>query len=408
MSKDRINQLLDEALRSGFVPSGASVAERAEIEQLLAAAERARVLKSALDAESRAALPTARARFERYVAAEAAAPAQRKALRPPQSNFLGRAFAMHRRLALVGSAAAIGLVALVAVFVTQSYGGVATASAQVLSENDYAQVQGVITATSGEGADRTATLASDFGDLQIALGDLASVTNVDQLVDASTLRPGDTVTVAGTVAKKDKTTSIAARTLAILKANANPPARPKVTLLRELHNGLEGRITVFAVAEDGKSARVLVDVGSAEQFVVVVNAKTLGELLNGGETAVGRRVMVSQESGSPKGIFSLTPVDAPPGQPRPVGRPVTNGAVAGLVLARDGNVLRVLTDRGPVQVVVTLQTRIAIGPEAGLTADRFRSGNLAIGHTVIIQGGVGRATGQLVADVIWVGAKPMR
>ena len=408
MSKDRIDELLEQALVSG-TPAEASPVERVEIEQLLAIAGSISALHPAVDAEARAALPTARARFERHVAAGPVTQTGRTATWTEQRpGFLVRPFAVHRRLSVAGSAAIIGLVALLSVFASQSYDGLETASAQVLNQNDYAQIQGVITATSGEGEDRTATLSSDFGEVEVSLGELASVTSADQLVDASTLRAGDEVTVAGTVAKKDKATSIAARTMAILKANAKPPARPKVTLLRELRKGLEGRITVFAVAQDGKSARVLVDAGGGEQFVVVVNARTLGELLNASEAAVGRRVMVSQEPGGPKGEFTLTALNAPAGQPTPIVRPAANGAVAGLVLARDGNVLRVQTDRGPVQVVVTLETRIAIGPEAGLSADRFRGGNLAIGHAVIIQGGVDRTTGRLVADVIWVGAKPTR
>ena len=409
MTSNRIDQLLEEALESGAVPAGASATERVEVEKLLAAAGTARTLRAAAQAESGHALPTARARFQRFMAAETAAsvPVSRPVVPgSPRRGLLARALAVHRGLTLAGSAVVIGLVALVAVIASQSYGGVDTASAQVLNVNDYAQLQGVITATSGEGAARTATLSSDFGEIEIGLGDLNAVTNADHAVDPSTLKPGDSVTVAGTVAKDSKTTKIAARTLSVLKADAKPPAKTRLTLLRELRNGLEGRITVLAVAQDGKSARVLVAVSNGEQFVVAVNAKTLGELLNGSEAAVGRSVVVSQEPGNASGEFSLTPVSNP-GQPTPVARPALSG-VAGIILARDGNVLRLHTDRGPVQVVVTLETRIVIGPGAELTAERFRGGNLALGHAVVIQGGVDRATGRLIADVIWVGAKPTR
>ena len=406
MSTSRIDQLLDDALITGVVPDSASPSEREEVEALLAAAGSARVLRAGLDAESRQAMPTARARFQRYVAAEmaAAAPGARPLIAmAPRRGFLGRVFAVRRTFAVVGSAAAIGIVALVAVVASQSYGGVETASAQVLSENDYAQFQGVITAISGEGATRTVTLSSDFGDVEIGLSELSSVTNADQAVDASTLKTGDAVTVAGTVAKKDKMTLIAARTLDVVKANTKPPEKPKLTLLRDLPRGFEGRITVLAVAKDGKSARALVDGGNGEQFVVAVDAKSLGALLNGTDPTVGRRVTVSQEPGHAKGEFSLTSVVVP-GQPTRVARPGMAG-VAGTIVGREGNVLHVQTDRGLVQVVVTAETRIAIGPGAGLTADRVRGGDLVVGHAVIIQGGL-RATGRLVAEVIWVGANP--
>lgn len=405
MNTSRIDQLLEDALLSGRVSDSASQSEREEVQALLVAAGSVRVMRAAADAESHRAMPTARARFQRYVAAAAPAPATRPVIGVvPRRGFVGRIFAVHRAFTVAGSAVAIGIVALVAVVVSQSYGGVETASAQVLSENDYAQLQGVITATSGEGAARTMTLSSDFGDVEIGLNDLSSVTNGSQSVDASTLKTGDAVTVAGTVAKKDKTTVIAARTLDVVKANAKPPEKPKLTLLRDLPRGFEGRITVLAVARDGKSARALVDGGNGEQFVVVVDAKSLGALLNGTGAAVGRRVTVTQAPGSAKGEFSLTAV-ATPGQPTPVARPGMAG-VAGSIVGREGNVLRVQTDRGPVQVVVTAETRIAIGPDAGLTADRVRGGNLVEGHAVIVQGGVDRASGRLVADVIWVGAKP--
>lgn len=409
MSTNRIEDLLEEALTTGVVPADATPVERTEVEALLAAARGARALHTIVDAESREAMPTARARFQRYLAAESAAavPAQRPPVAAtPRRGFLGRAFALHRGFAAAGSAAAIGLIALVAVVASQSYGGVETASAQVLNENDYAQIQGVITATSGEGANRTATLSSAIGDVEIGLGDLGTVSNADQLLDPSTLKPGDSVTVAGTVAKKNNTTRLAARTLAIEMANAKPAEKSRLTLLRELRKGLEGRITALAVAKDGKSARVLVDVGSGEQFVVAVNAKTLGDLLDGNQAAVGRRVVVSQESTGSRGEFSLTTVLAP-GQPTPAGHAGPSG-VAGVIVSRDANVLRVQTDRGPVQVALTLETRIVIGPDAGLTVDRVRGGNVAVGHAVVIQGGVDRATGRLIADVIWIGGSPAR
>ena len=403
MSTSRIDQLLEDALATGVVLASATPSERAEVEALLAVAGSARAIRTAVDGESRDAMATARARFQRYVAA--APPSARPAIAAiPQRGFLGRAFAVHRALTVASSAAAIGIVALVAVVASQSYGGVQSASAQVLNENDYAQLQGVITATSGEGAARTATLSSDFGDVEIGLSELSSVTNADQTVDASTLKTGDAVTVAGTVAKKDKTTVIAARTLHVVKANAKPPEKPKLILLRALARGFEGRITVLAVAKDGRSARALVDGGNGEQFVVIVDAKSLGALLNGTDSAVGRRVTVSQEPGHAKGEFSLASV-VTPGQPTAVPRPGMAG-VAGVIVGRESNVLRIQTERGPVQVVMTAETRIAIGPDAGLTVDRVRAGNLVLGHAVIVRGGVDRATGRLVADVIWVGANP--
>ncbi|MEO6397800.1 MAG: hypothetical protein ABIP13_04985 [Tepidiformaceae bacterium] len=400
MSTDRHDELLQRSLASGAVPADTTASERAELEPLLAVASAATRLRPAVQAESQAALPTARARFQRYVAAESAAAVLPGSV-PPGPRFLGRVFAANRALTMAVSVGVIGLFALLAVVASQSFGGVETAAAQVLDESDYAQIQGVITATTGEGATRTATLSSDFGDLQLALGELPGITNADQVLDTSTLKAGDSVTVAGTVTKKDNTTSVAARSVAVGKSNANPAAKPRLIQLRELRKGLEGRVTVFAVAKDGKAARVVLDTGNGEQFIVPVAAGSLAELLSANEALVGRRVTVSHEVGSPKGEFTLTAV---PLSTAPVGSRLGLSGVAGVILSREGNFLRVQTERGPAQVLLTAQTRIVIGPGADLSVERIRTGNAAVGHAVVIQGGVDRTTGRLTADVVWVGA----
>ncbi|MEO6398970.1 MAG: hypothetical protein ABIP13_10925, partial [Tepidiformaceae bacterium] len=130
-------------------------------------------------------------------------------------------------------------------------------------------------------------------------------------------------------------------------------------------------------------------------------AGSLAELLSANEALVGRRVTVSHEVGSPKGEFTLTAV---PLSSAPVGSRLGLSGVAGVILSREGNVLRVQTDRGPAQVLLTAQTRIVIGPGADLTVERIRTGTAAVGHAVVIQGGVDRTTGRLTADVVWVGA----
>jgi hypothetical protein len=208
--------------------------------------------------------------------------------------------AFNRGLTLVGSAAAVALLITIAAVASQSYGGVQTASALVLNDNDYAQVQGVVSATSGEGANRKVTVRSDFGEIEVAFSEAVSVAGQA----AAELKPGDSVTVEGTVTRRQKVTEIAAVSFAVSLEPQPTPDVPKVKALRSNASPLEGTISVFTVSGDGKGARVLVDTGQGEHIVVKVTAASLGRLLASTVPPIGLRVRVTHEAGDPSGEFT--------------------------------------------------------------------------------------------------------
>lgn len=404
MSKDRIDTLLDQALVTGEIPADATAAERAEIEELLRGAGALGGLRAAVEAEARASQPTARARFQRHMEAETvkAAPVSRPAVvAAPGQGFLGRLFAFHRGLTLAGSVAAVALLVAVAAVASQSYGGVQTASALVLNDNDYAQVQGVVSGTSGEGANRKVTIRSDFGELEVAVTEATTVGGQG----VAALKPGDAVTVEGTVSKRQKVTAIAAASLAVATEPKPTPDAPKVKELRKGSPPVEGTISVFTVSGDGRFARVLIDPGSGEHVVVRVGAESLGRLMAANSAPIGLRVRVTHEASSPAGEFSLTVINPPQATPPPGATRTPESAIRGTFVGRQLNVARVKTDRGEISVVLRAETRIVIGPGAGLTVKSVREGDSAVGHEVALQGFVDRATGRFVAEVIWVGAK---
>ncbi|MBA4179447.1 MAG: hypothetical protein C0506_02565 [Anaerolinea sp.] len=406
MNTDRIEALLDQALVTGQIPAGATAEECAEVARLLTGAEAVRGLQSTVEEEARASQPTARARFQRHMAAQAAQPAAAGRLAregSPRRGIVSRILGFNRGLTLAGSAAAIALVVVVATVVSQSYGGVETASALVLNDNDYAEVQGVVSGTRGEGQDRTVTVQSDFGEIEVVLTD-ATTTGGQTGGDVPALKRGDAVTVAGTVSKREKVTAIAAVSVAIAPERQPTPGEPKVKELRKAVAPIEGTISVLTVSSDGKAARILLDPGNGEHIVVRLAAESLGRLLASNTSPTGLRVRVSRDASNLPGEFTITVIS--PAQPTPKAgatrAPLT--PVRGVLVSRQLNVLRVKTDRGDISVVIRPATRIVIGPGAGLTVAAVRDGETAAGHEVAIQGYIEKATGRLVAELLWVGA----
>jgi hypothetical protein len=425
MANDRLDDLLDAALDTGAVPPEANAAQRAELELLLA---NARVLTAAAaraQSEAAAAMPVARARFERFLDTQQrtatpisppAAPAKRRA-------FLGGVFAAHRALSLGAAAVLVVGVVLAAVGSQMFFGGAETAAALV--PGDFAQVSGVVTSVSGESDTRTVHVATDVGDLDIAVDADTSVVDDQAATDASAITPGTRVVVAGTVLDKRK---IAARTLALSAGLVS--ARPAAVTLKELkalRSGLSGSVVSISLAPNGVRARVVIETASGERYLVIVNAKSAERLL-ALQRSLGARVRVTAMAA---GLFTLevdqpaSPPDATPAAGdtparatptsaatsvastlTPVAAP-TLPAVQGVITARVANVLTVQTAGDAVQVVITADTRILFS-ESGLTLAAIRTGETVIGHSVQVQGGLERRNGRLVADTIVVGPKASR
>lgn len=454
MKQERIDRLLDEALSTGTVPADASPVERAEVERLLTAAGTLRVSAKQANEEANASMPVARARFERFMAAsQSAAPAPAK---PARGSLFGWLFLAHRALGTAATAAAIGIVATIAVVVSQNtFSGVETASAQVLTPGDYVQVSGVVAGSTGTGDQRMVKVTSDFGEVEVALSSVTSVVDDADAVDPASIKKGDAVLISGLVQKDRK---IAAQTLAVSAETAPLPPKPQIKELKVLRPGLEGRIVFLSLGEDGRRARVVLDV-KGELLLLRITDRSLKLLLQAGTTPVGTRVSVLQEPGSPEGVFSLKPAATSDGLPpgptegtspgtasttttatppptsptRPAGAtsassatgtaatgtsaagstavPGSTGTPAapikftgfkGIVTGRVANVLLVDSARGPAKVVIRAETRLVIA-DSGLLRDAVKNGDAAIGHEVTVSGSI--IDGRVIADLIVFGPK---
>jgi hypothetical protein len=413
MTPDRLDHLLDETLSSGAIPPDATPDERAQIEEMLAGAAVLRRAAADVHVEADAAIPVARARFQRHLAASGSSAQPPAPARPTKSRagFLGGLFGSVGALRLSASAAAIGLVAIAAILVAQPFSGVETASA--LSVDDYVQVQGVVSDTTG---DYVTVQSSEFGKLRIGLSDGTSIVDNETVRDRSDLRPGDTVLVSGVVRDaRKKDIRIDANTLA-LASNGSAPA-PTAVALRELRNfeeGIEGTVTVLAIAPDGRGARILIDAGRGHQLVVNVDRASAESFVGGAGTPLGARVRIIRDDSLPRGVFRFETVAGTPtpndgsgptgGRPGmdDHGTPPSLVRIEGVITARNADRATVETDRGPVTVLVRPHTRILVG-QSGLTLESLRAGETAVGHEVTVRGGFDQRQDAVIADVVVLG-----
>lgn len=413
MTPDRLDQLLDETLASGAIPPEATPDERAEIEAMLQGATVLRRASQEVRAEADATMPAARARFQRHLAEHRPHTTPPAAARSGRSRrgLFGGIFGSVGALRLSASAAAIGLVAIAAVLFSQTFSGVDTASA--LSVDDYVQVQGVVSETA---ADHLTVQSSEFGRLRIAVSDGTSIVDNETVRDRSDLRPGDTVLVSGVVRDaRKKDIRIDANTLA-LASNGSAPT-PTEVALKELHNfeeGIEGTVTVLAIAPDGRGARILIDAGRGHQLVVNVDRASAENFVGGAGTPLGTRVRIIRDDSLPRGVFRFETVAGPPsaggGPPSPGSGPGMDGhgvhpslvRIEGVITARETDRVTVETDSGPVTVLVRPHTRILVG-QSGLTLESLRAGETAIGHQVAVRGGFDKRQDAVIADVVVLG-----
>lgn len=425
----RLDDLLQQTIATGAIPSEATEAERAELQPLLRMARAAAQDRARVEAEATASMPIARARFERFVAAQQAqaSPEPRAVVSEPKAGFFGRLLKGHRGLVLSGAAVAIGVLAVIAVSGSQLLlSDTETASAQVLSPDDYVQVQGVVKDVSTSGDTRTVTLDSELDAVRVTLNAETSVVDEDSTVEVSTIKAGDQLLVGGVVGSNRQVT---ANTVAVSKARATAPKVIKLKKLGKLVPNLEGRVALLAVSKDGTNANVLFDAADGQRYLVKVDART-AETLVRLNSALGARVRLLPGDNTRDGVFALTLTDGTGGSPTPertstpapspsptrvaggairpdagesAGKP-TFVTVRGIVVAREANVLQVLTLRGRVAVAVRPATRRFWG-ESGIGANETGNPDVVIGHTVSVTGGVDSRTGRVVADTIVVGPR---
>ncbi|OAI41175.1 hypothetical protein AYO38_04275 [bacterium SCGC AG-212-C10] len=417
MNDSRMDDLLDEFLVSGTLPETVTREEREEVLALTAALGPVQEARATAETEARLSTPIARARFESFVAGQedalrtSAAPA----VTPPiRRGWWSRTFGSYRAIGTAGAAAALGLVALIAVLVSQgSFGGAETASA--LTPGDYAQLSGVITDVAEADDGLHVTVAAQFEQVKVLVSPETAYTE-PVTGGLPPLTAGRSVLIAGIIGQ-DRI--IAAQTLSL----ADRGTVPAVTQPKALKAGdapIEGVITLLTLGPEGKRAKVVVETASGRSFLVTVTVRSAGELLQDAAAAVGVRVRVTHEAGDAAGLFRLTALarrNAPTAAAIPDATPPAAGTpeaassdagtfvrVQGVILSRVANVLRVQTERGIVAVVIRAETTILLD-ESGLTREGFAAGETLIGHTVTVSGGLERPIARVVADVIVVGPK---
>lgn len=427
---DRIDDLLDAYLETGELPADATNAERDEVESMVRAAGLLRSTADVTAKESEAAKPIARARFERFLMdAEPVIDATPRHVER-QPSWFARFFGANRGLRAAGIAAAVGIIAIVAVFAYQNASDTTeSAIAQVLEPGDYAEVYGTVASVTGEGDSRTLMVNSEFGVLEVTADDETSIIESNTVHELENIEPGANLLIAGLVGRDRR---IAAQTLALAGAEATPVAA-NVATVRELQRTppeeFDGQIVLMTLAEDGLGARVVVLAGDGTRYAVRISRLNAGALLVGADRILGAQIHLVRVAGEGTDFYTIRlareeqipTVEATPDAPSeetpdaaetrraaaqtPTAPSDGFSRMTGVILSRDGNVLAVKTDAGELKVVIRTGTQI-IFERSGLTRADVVAGNAVIGHEVVVQGGIERITGRFIADVIIVGPKP--
>jgi hypothetical protein len=391
MDGRRFDDLLEDALTTREAPAGVSPAEAAEIASLTRGADAIRDVAPAIRDEAHEALPVARARFERFVAANRPLPA------PPAPVRRQSRWAWLRggggRFALAGSLAGVALLVAVVAGVALSGGGVETAAAQVLTPGDYAQVEGVVTATTGEGDGQVVTIESHLGPVQVALGD-----SVDRAPAV-----GARLTVAGLVerAGSGDALRIAASSVSAEASGGQAPAAEKPRELNELRRGLVGTVVVFTLGPNGQRGAVVLETAGGERLCARLGQESVA-LLAGLPDPIGTEVRVVRKTGLGFEIELAQGTPPPASATPPAGDAGTGETVRilGIPVGIDGRVVTLRTLSGPTQAVIRPATVIVVG-RTGVTAEAIRRGEFPAGIALAISG-TRDAQGRIVADIIVV------
>ncbi|MCA9829520.1 MAG: hypothetical protein R3B97_17185 [Dehalococcoidia bacterium] len=413
---DRIDALLDIYLESGDFPADATEAECEEVAALAASAGMVRASAAAIDSEARASMPEARARFERFVVASRPSAPPVRVVQPRRGLFGLRLLTVPRMLGLATALAVLIIVA----GLTGSRLTSGPETVEALEVGDYVEMPGVVTAAEGAGDDRVITVSGPLGDIVVEASTETSIVQSEASADIATLQPGAQVVVAGTVLASRR---IAAQTVAV--GDPSQPATEPLTLkrLRELKPNLAGTVVVLALSPDDARARVVLNVPGDRTYLVTIDAASARALLQLSRS-LGAEVSIARKPGAAAGEFSLevaspqptgtvaVPPSAPatatrvPQSPSPAAERPSLVRVEGVVAAINARTVTLLTLDGRKSVVIRPEARILPG-ESGLTAGQLLSAD-ALGHLVVVRGGIDVGTGAVIADIVLIGQKVER
>ncbi|MEX2080735.1 MAG: hypothetical protein WEC33_03895 [Dehalococcoidia bacterium] len=382
MSSKRIDRLLAETLDGGRIPDDATLEERNEVLRLVAAAQAIQATRATVTLEADRTFATSRARFERHLAgARPSAGARRP-------RFSGRFGA----LAACGSLAT-AVVAVLAVLFGLGLFTSDVDTANAIEVGDFVQFEGTIPEGGVSADGKTLDVETSFGRFSVEILHDTSVVDGTDLLEPGSLRPGDTIVIAGLVGERNR---LQAASLSRSDGTPVPPPGLRIRALGDFLPGIEGVVVAVALPKDGLQARVVIETTAHERFLLVVSASTVAELVEAGAGGLGAVVRVVDDAGADPGVLGLD-VSATSE------RPLRGVNIAGVVLSADGPVLELSTLRGSRTVVLRESTRIVL-PEGSLSpAERDRPGAL-VGHRVAVQG-QSAADGRFHADVLIVGAE---
>ncbi|WP_322819446.1 hypothetical protein [Tepidiforma sp.] len=374
MTPDRLDDLLARALETGTIPPDASPHEQAQLEQLLAARENLLAARHTIDREADAAMPLARARFQRYLAARQPTPAQRPT-HTASPHLLARLL-QAPRLPLAASLAALLLIALAALLLTDPLRG--TQQAQALGLDDYVQLAGTVTQSDNS------TILVDQPDLGPIRIDTTEAIFLD--TDGNTLdrppAPGEHILVAGIVREaRAGRILIAAQTLST-SAAPNDETPGHLQRLSSLDGAPEGTIRLVAIDPAGRSGRAIVALADGRRALVEIDPASLGALLAATGTSLGSRVRLADDHGPP---FSLEPLDSRPGQSHSGGPGRAALHLAGTIADVKPKTFTLQTSDGPVTIERRPGLRILPGA-SGLTQRDLRKLESLQGYPAVVAG----------------------
>jgi hypothetical protein len=279
-----------------------------------------------------------------------------------------------------------------------------------MEAGDYAQIEGVVTRTEDREGQRVLRVATAIGDVTVEASDETSVVDSEDAVALEAIERGVAVQVGGLVSGDRR---IRAQTVAMSEPVERPPLRAVPARLRADQAGLQGRVAIASLAEDGSVARIVVVADAGRTYVATITGEAAARLLSQ-ERPLGTLVRVL---GGPGGLFELHFVEGEtaegeaegPDVTVPAGRPDTPDASApalvtirGVVTAAEEQELVVLTARGRAQVDVP-DTARALPGRSGLSQGEILAGTALVGHLVVIRGGLAPESGHMIADVIVAG-----
>jgi len=383
MNEERLDELLEFALRTGALPDDATDDERAELEPLLGAANTIDESAASLATEAAATMPIARARFERFIAAESAPVPAREVAPQASRGWIGRVFGSMRPLAATGVAAAVVVLVVVAFVGGDLIGsGTSTALALEVDPGDYLQVEGVVTeVTEGEDGPRI-RLETEAGFIELDLSVDTSVLHDARAMGIRDVRVGQRLSVAGLVNEQRR---VRAAVLSVRAEDGDAPQKVQVDEAKNLGDSFVGDIVAVRFDKTQRSGTVLVRLPDGKVTKFVLEGAQLAGFISGQGFGPGASVRLTHTGDG----FVIAPIERagdrcelPPGTLDRLGQET----ICGILLAQEGLNLTLRTIDGVIELKLVRDAHIQVSEASGVTLQEVLEQGGAIGHGILVTG----------------------